>query len=136
MKYLAICPKSQHCWWEFKLGGFKLADIIIRNTNHRQTTTHIVLCARNAALATLHTVQLSITILQPWLPFSLISALLLDLRHVNLIPGNFVNVTTRTRPTQTNQIGNIPTGTVLPPFPTFLMEKLSQVHSSRWETLS
>ena len=52
-----------------------------------------------------------------------ISALLPDLHHVDLIPGNFVDATIRTHPTPPNQIENIPTGMVLPPVPTSLVEK-------------
>ena len=52
-----------------------------------------------------------------------ISALLPDLHNVDLIPGNFVDATTRTHATSTNQIENIPTSTVLPLVPTSLVEK-------------
>ena len=92
----------------------------------------MVLCVLICSLInTIYTVQLSIIIrtstlvpFSPILLYGLISVLLLDLHHVDLIQGNFVDTTTHTHPTTLNQIENIPTGTVLPPIPTSLVEKI------------
>ena len=50
--------------------------------------------------------------------------LLPDLRYEDLIPGNFEDTPTHTPPTPPHQLESIQIGTVLPPVPTSLMEKI------------
>ena len=50
--------------------------------------------------------------------------LLPDLRHVNLIPGNLEDTPTRISPTPAHQLESSQTGTILPPVPTSLVEKI------------
>ena len=139
MKYLAIWLNSLRCKREFQLGVFKLADIIICNTNHRQTShTYGIMCKKCSLSNTTHST--TSTMVPPSFTFLYvpISALLPDLRQVDLIPGNFVDTTVPLALTPHHQIKLRIFQLVQcsHQFQLPLWKKLSQVHSSRWETLS
>ena len=103
----------------------------IHNTNQRQTShTYGIMCKKCSLSNTTYNATFnyhSSTLVPPpsftflYVP---ISALLPDLHHVDLKSGNFMDATTRTRATSMNQIENIPTDTVFPLVPTFLVEKI------------